>query len=163
MKLEPSQDQGIAQALGRIPSGLFILTASHEDRRAGMLVSWVQQVGFAPAMVSLAVAKGRPILPLMSESKKFGLCQMAEGEKIILRKFASHSEINDDPFLGFEMDGRTKLNVPILKNVLSFMECEITCHMDVNSDHDIFVGLIRNACLNAGEPCVHLRPNGYKY
>ncbi len=163
MKSEPPQDLGIAQALGKIPSGLFILTASHEERRAGMLISWVQQVGFSPPMVSLAVAKGKPILPLMSESKKFGLCQMAEGEKIILRKFATHSEINEDPFLGFEMQEKTKLHVPILKNVLAYMECEITCHIDVNSDHDIFVGHILHAKLNPGEPCVHLRTNGFKY
>jgi hypothetical protein len=48
-----------ARALGRIPSGLFILTARFEDQSTGMLASWVQQVSFDPPLVSVAVKKGR--------------------------------------------------------------------------------------------------------
>ena len=57
--------QTVGKALGRIPSGVFVLTAVHENRRDAMLASWVQQVGFDPPAVSIAVAKGRPIVDLM--------------------------------------------------------------------------------------------------
>ena len=42
----------LAAALGRVPSGLYILTARHGDAETGMLVSWVQQCSFAPPLVS---------------------------------------------------------------------------------------------------------------
>lgn len=157
--------QGIGAAMGRIPSGLFILTARHEDRRGGMLASWVQQACFQPPMISVAVGKGRPIMPLISESRKFGLCQLPRNEKVLLRKFAGGVESGEDPFLGFEMLPHTVTGVPIFgqQHVLSYMECELTCHMDVEGDHDLFVGLVRAGSFFHGEPHVHTRENGFKY
>jgi len=162
--LDERQREGIGRAIGRIPSGLFILTARHEDRRLGMLTSWVQQACMDPPMVSVAVHKGRPIMPLISESRRFGICQIAQGERLILRKFLSNNgDPDEDPFLGLEMIHDTLLAVPILANVLSYIECEMICHMDVEGDHDLFVGLARNGRYIAGEPHIHLREHGFKY
>lgn len=157
------QHPGIAAALGRIPSGLFILTARHEDRRSGMLASWVQQVCFQPPMISVAVAKGRPIMPLISESRRFGICQLPDNDKIIMRKFAGGTDQNEDPFLGFELVPDTLGGVPIFAKVLGYLECELTCHMDVEGDHDLFVGVVRNGAYIGGNPHIHLRENGFKY
>ena len=41
--------------LGRVPSGIFILTVGTGDRATGMLASWVMQAGFEPPMVTVAV------------------------------------------------------------------------------------------------------------
>src|SRR5947209_16312513 len=60
-------------ALGRIPSGLFILTIRHGDAETGMLVSWVQQCSFAPPLVSLAVQRGRDILTWLPDGTPFTL------------------------------------------------------------------------------------------
>lgn len=155
--------QGVSTALGKIPSGLFILTASYEERRLGMLASWVQQVCFTPPMVSIAVGKGRPIMPLISESRRFGLCQLPKGEKIILRKFAGGTDSGQDPFLGFDLLQNTVLDVPIFTHALSYLECELTCHMDVEGDHDIFVGKVVSGGYFQGEPHVHVRDNGMRY
>ena len=160
---EDVQRRGIGDALGRIPSGLFILTASNEDRRIGMLASWVQQVAFEPPMISVAVAKGRPILALLSESRFFGVCQLPRDEKIIMRKFASGSNPDEDPFLGFEMRNNTVTHVPILANVLGYFECELSCHLDVEGDHELFIGRVRGGGFSTGEPHVHIRQNGYSY
>ena len=40
--MTPPPDSALA-ALGRIPSGLFVLTLRHGGRETGMLASWVQQ------------------------------------------------------------------------------------------------------------------------
>ena len=115
---DPSKDS-IGEALGRIPSGLFVLTARHEDRRMGMLCSWVQQVCFEPAMVMVAIAKGRPIMPLISESHRFGLCQLAKSDKLLLRKFAGKLEPNEDPFLGLDILDNGPQSPPLLANTMS--------------------------------------------
>ena len=154
--------EAIGAALGKIPSGLFILTARHEDRRSGMLASFVQQVCFEPPMVSVAVAKGRPIMPLISESRRFGICQLTRDDKIILRKFAGGIEVGDDPFLGFEMIDNNS-GVPILAQSLGYLVCDLTCHMDVEGDHDLFIGTVRDGRYIAGEPKIRLRENGFTY
>ena len=42
----PTDLDGFAAALGRIPSGLFIVSWRAADADRGMLASWVMQSGF---------------------------------------------------------------------------------------------------------------------
>ena len=49
---EPS---ALARALGRIPCGLFLATVETPDGPVGFVASFVQQVGFEPPTVALAV------------------------------------------------------------------------------------------------------------
>jgi flavin reductase (DIM6/NTAB) family NADH-FMN oxidoreductase RutF len=49
-----------ARALGTIPSGLFIVTAGTGAEATGALLSFVQQVGFEPPCVTIAVKPGQP-------------------------------------------------------------------------------------------------------
>jgi len=160
--LSDADRERIGPAIGKIPSGFFILTAAHEDRRTGMLCSWVQQVCFEPAMVSVAVAKGRPIMPLISESRKFALCQLRDDDRTVLRKFAAGHDVNDDPFLGIDLV-ENKLHVPVIRNTLGYVVCELSCHMDVEGDHDLFVGTVKDGGFHGGEPRVHVRSNGFSY
>jgi flavin reductase (DIM6/NTAB) family NADH-FMN oxidoreductase RutF len=161
---DESLRQGIGRAMGRIPMGIFVLTARYEDRRTGMIASWVQQVAFQPPMVSVAIGKGRSILPLISESRHFGLCQLDVSDRIIYRKFTQSWETHDDPFLGFELRGPSRTGVPVLAHCLSYLECEVTCHIDVEGDHDLFVGTVRaGTTLSDRAPMVLLRQDGFTY
>lgn len=154
----------VAAALGSIPSGLFILTAQHEDRRQGMLTAWVQQACFDPPMVTVAVAKGRSIMPLISESRRFALCQLATDDRVLLRKFSGSIDPNEDPFLGHELLQSAMANLPVLANCVAHLECELTCHMDVEGDHDLFVGTVRAGKRhNSHAPAIHLRDDGFQY
>ncbi len=155
--------QGIADALARIPQGLYILTAQHEEQRSGILVSWVQQASFKPPMVCVAVGKGRSIMPLISESRAFTLCQIPKGDRVLLRKFSGGSDLKDDLFLGMELLQVTGAKSPVLGQALSYLSCEVVCHMDIEGDHDLFIGQIRAAGYIAGEPHIHQRENGLKY
>ncbi len=159
---DAGKDRGVGGAIGRIPSGLFILTAGNTERRTGMLASWVQQVAFEPATITVAVRKGRPILALISETRRFGLCQVPEKDKLLLKKFASGVDDDEDPFIGFEMVEAA--GAPIIGQSMSYMECEVVTHMDVEADHDLFVGrVVGGAVMSKDKPFVHLRDNGFKY
>lgn len=161
--MDDANRNDIGAALGRVPAGLFILTAEHEERRTGILASWVQQVAFKPPMVSVAVAKGRNILPLISGSHRFGLCQLPDNDKVLLRKFAGSIDLDEDPFLGFDMVSDTQTPLPILANGLGYLECEVASHMDVEGDHDLFVGRVVAGRYFGGKPFIHVRDNGFKY
>ncbi len=159
VRMNGTCDQNIVEALGCIPNGQYVLTARHEDRRAGVLVSWVQQTSAKPPMVMVAVNRGCPILAMISDTSQFGLCQLQDDERIITYKFARASHLHEDPYLGFEMITQTATGVPILANVLGYLECDLVCHMDIEGDHDLFVGRVLNGQFLGGVPRVKLPLN----
>ena len=162
--LDEAQRSAVSSALGVIPSGQFVLTAAHEDRRLGVLVGWVQQVCIEPPMVSISIRKGTPIMPLISESRQFGLCQIGVDDRMLVRKFGGQADLGDDPFLGQQLVKPVLNKLPILASAKSYLELELVCHMDVEGDHDIFVGVAHNAGFNGPfEPLVHLREDGLAY
>lgn len=162
--MDETQRSAMSSALGAIPSGLFILTAAHEDRRLGMLIGWVQQVCFEPAMVSISIQKGIPIMPLISESRQFGLCQLAATDRALVRKFGNQADLGDDPFLGHQLIKPAMPKLPILASSKAYLECELVCHMDVEGDHDVFVGAVRGAGFKEPfDPMIHLREDGLTY
>ena len=61
----PTDLDGFAAALGRIPSGLFIVSWRAADADRGMLASWVMQSGFEPPLVSVAVGTSRDLLAVV--------------------------------------------------------------------------------------------------
>jgi flavin reductase (DIM6/NTAB) family NADH-FMN oxidoreductase RutF len=149
-------DDAIRAALRLIPTATFVLTAAYEDRRGGMRVRWVQQVCDAPPMVVVAVEKGRPIMPLISESRQFGLCQIAEGDRLLLRKFRDRDEVDlsQDPFLGADLVAGVLPHVPLLRGCVAHLECELACHLDTEGDHDLFIGHVRGGLRRPGKPLV---------
>ena len=162
--MDDAQRAAVSSTLGAIPSGLYVLTAAHEDRRLGVLVGWVQQCCFEPPMVSISIQKGTPIMPLISESRQFALCQIGTEDGRHVRKFGGQVDLGDDPFLGQQLIKPLLPKLPILASSKSYMECELVCHMDVEGDHDIFVGAVRNAGYTAPfGPQVHIREDGMAY
>jgi len=167
-ELDPEIRKTVGEAMGRLPSGLFVLTAAQDDSRMGIIVSFVQQACLNPPMVTVAIAKGRPIMPLISESRQFGLCQLAENDRLMVKKFAKFNDaaVTEDPFLGFEMmSGGVLAKLPILKNTLAYLECELVSHMDIEGDHDLFVGAVRGGALRQAKtpPHIRLRDSGQDY
>ncbi len=78
----------IGKALGKIPSGIHILTTGQGTAALAMLASWVQQAGFDPPAVTVAVAKGRPAGAAIHQNQAFVLSILAEGDKELLKKYA---------------------------------------------------------------------------
>lgn len=157
----------VGRALGRVPQSLYIMTSAFEQRQRGVLVSWVQQASFEPPMVLVALRKGRDIVPLIHDAHAFALCQVADDDKLTLKKFAEpirhpHRR-DDDPLAGIECCRRAT-GSPIIKKSLSFLDCELIRHIDIDGDHDLYVGLIRDGgVLHEGRATIHIRDDGFKY
>lgn len=148
----PPTPRGVTRALDRLPAGQFILTAAYDGSRAGVPVSWVQQCSDEPPMVVVAVRKGQPIDPLIRDARSFCLCQLARGERYLFRRFSGQHESGDDPFLSTPT--RTaKSGAPILERAISYLDCELIRHIDIESEYELFVGLIQDGeLLSDGEP-----------
>ena len=165
--VDPELRGRIGAVLGRIPQGLYLLTAADGHRRSAVLVSWVQQASFEPPMALVSLMKGRSIVPVIHESRSFALNQIAKDDKMVLRKFgrsgADGEEEDDDTLEGFGI-ARHATGSPVLTRAMSFMDCELVRHIDIDGDHDIYVGLIRDAgVLRDGKAPVHTREDGFQY
>lgn len=157
---EPSD---LARALARIPSGLFVLTAGRGEASAAVLVSFVQQVGFDPPAVSVAVKKGRDhLLRLLRVERAFCLSVLAEGDKALLGHFAAGFPEGTDPFAGIDTE-RAANGVPFLRTACAHLACELTGEADW-SDHLLLCGRVLGGdATRDRKPWVHLRKNGLGY
>ena len=66
-------EEGLKLALGRVPSGLYAVGAVHEGRRMGMLCSFVEQAGFEPPMISIALGADRPLRVVLERGELFSV------------------------------------------------------------------------------------------
>src|SRR5262245_57275192 len=89
----------LGAALGPIPSGLFILTLRHGDKKTGMLLSWVQQCAFDPPKVSFCVKEGRWQLDWLKAGAAATLHLLsADKGKPLMKHFGPGFEPDQDPF-----------------------------------------------------------------
>ncbi len=151
-----------AEALGRIPSGLFVLTARHGDRETGMLASWVQQCSFDPPQVSVAVRKGRFILDWLTNDTAFVVNVIPEGGKALIAHFGKGFELGEPAFEGLEVrrEGETP---PVLLASHAYLECRVVSHLDAGDHVLVVCRVVGGAMQHHGGPIVHVRKNGLRY
>jgi flavin reductase (DIM6/NTAB) family NADH-FMN oxidoreductase RutF len=152
----------IGKSLGRIPSGVAILTTQQGGEKGAMLASWFQQVSFDPPMVVIAMKKGRSAEEVLRSSEKFVLNILHTNQKDMMGHFGKGFKPGEDPFASVETKSG-KTGIPILKNCLCFFECQVR-HIFEAGDHNLFVGEVIEAGMEEeGQPMVHVRRNGFYY
>ncbi len=157
-------DSPLGHALGRVPSGLYILTVRHGERSTGMLASWVQQAGFEPPMLTVAVANQRYVGDWLAESKRFTLNQVAAGSKALIRHFGRGFPADAPAFDGLELRDEPTASGPVLDGAMAYLDAEVTGEFAAG-DHRVFVArVVAGAILaNDAEPMLHVRHNGFHY
>jgi flavin reductase (DIM6/NTAB) family NADH-FMN oxidoreductase RutF len=154
---------GIGRALARLPSGLFVLTAGRGAAATGMLVSWVQQVAFAPPALVVALRRGRPIEELVRAEREFCLAVLDEASRPLVAHFARGFERGEPAFTGLEM-ARSRNGLPYPAGAQAHLDCRVLGVADDWGDHAVVCGEVV-----AGEgradalPLVHVRRNGFSY
>jgi flavin reductase (DIM6/NTAB) family NADH-FMN oxidoreductase RutF len=149
--------------LGRVPSGLFILTVGTGQRATGMLTSWVMQAGFEPPSITVAVKHGRYVCDWITEGQPFVLNLIGEGQSQLLKHFSKGFEPGEPAFEGLEIETCAR-GVPILKVAVGHLECEPTGHVD-SGDHRVFVAKAARGRMSHTDtkPWVHIRKSGANY
>ena len=127
-------DADLQKALGRISSGLYIITATKGDVQSAMLASWITQASFEPLGFTVAVAKDRAIESLMQVGDTFVLNILEEGNHLPLMKhFLKRFPPGADRFAGVRTRPAGNKS-PILADALAYLECEVASRMELN-DH----------------------------
>ena len=149
--------------LGRVPSGIFILSIGTGSRATGMLSSWVMQAGFEPPMVSVAVKQGRYVCDWMTQGQPFVLNLLGEAQANLMKHFAKGFAPGEPAFERLAITHCAR-GVPILTDALGHLECEPVRHVD-SGDHRIFLAnAVRGKLHRTDEgPMVHIRKSGANY
>lgn len=138
------------QAVNLLSSGLFVMTAVYDHKRSGVLVSSAQKCGDEPLLIGVACRKGHPIEPLIRDSHRFALSQLDAHDRNLARRFEEPPLPDDryDPFDLLEVDHLIS-HAPILKRSALAFDCEVYRHFDIESDHELYIGLVIAARIGA--------------
>lgn len=162
-----ARDGDLAIALGRIPSGLFVVTWREGGRDRGMLASWVMQAGFAPPTISIAVAPGRDLLGAIDSGTPFVVNVLADTQRNLLARFGKPATAGEEPFAGLAVH-RAQCGAATVDGAAAWLECmPVSQPPDPAGDPgDHALVLARVIAAGAGgdlAPLVHLRKNGLRY
>ena len=152
----------VARALGRIPSGLFIVTTLRDRRPVGFLGSFVMQVGFEPPMVCVAVGKQRPQLEDMRAWERFSLSILDPSSRGSMTPFLRKLSGGSSPFDGLEVASASS-GTPVLAGCLAWVDCKIRGEFETGDHVVIFGEVVEGALLREADPSVHVRKSGLGY
>jgi flavin reductase (DIM6/NTAB) family NADH-FMN oxidoreductase RutF len=149
-------------ALGRVPSGLFVLTAQRAGAETGLLASWVQQCSFQPPQVSIAVRRGRDVLDWLTQGALLTLNVLDEDQTDMISHFGRGFQPGELAFAGLEVS-RPGGAPAVLDEALAFLTCRVTARYSAG-DHELVIGeVIGGRVLSEGRPMVHVRKTGAHY
>jgi len=151
-------DAGIPIALGRIPSGLFVVAWRDGDADRCMLASWVMQAGFAPPQVSVAIAASRELLGALDRGTTFAVSVLADAQRSLLARFGKPA---DDAFAGLAVQ-RTATGAAVLADAAAWLDCRPTARA-AHGDHVVVLAEVVAGGGTGAEPAVHVRKNGLRY
>ena len=152
----------VATAMGKIPSGLFILSLL-DDAGADdfMLASWVQQCSFSPLMVNIAIRSERSILSQLVPGKIFNLHIIKEGQNQMVGKFAKAAS-GADQLKDLNLQREPHLPV-VLLDTCAVLQCKAAGILNAG-DHQLLVAeVVSGTMLTGGDPMVHARKNARNY
>ena len=149
----------MGKALGRIASGLFVVTAKCEDKEDAVLASWVNQCAFDPPAVTIALATLRQARLLVEGAGAFIVNVLPKDDMALLKYFSRPPE---DIFKGV-MTRKGLEGIRILIDAVAYLECEVVQSMQAG-DHVLYVGeIVGGKTLKGGDPYIHVRDNGFNY
>lgn len=148
--------------LGRVTSGIYILTIGQGDRATGMLASWVMQAGFSPPSVTVAVRKGRYVAEWLASGEAFVLNVVGEKQHQFLKHFGKGFEPGEAAFNGIATEPAEN-GVPALVDAIGWLECLPASHVE-SGDHIVFLATVTSGSLASElSPMVHIRKSGAIY
>jgi flavin reductase (DIM6/NTAB) family NADH-FMN oxidoreductase RutF len=138
IKQSKALDSDLEKALGRLSTGLYILTTRKGNVSSAMVASWVAQASFKPLGISVAVAKDRAIESLLHVGDRFVLNVLEAGNyQKLMKHFLKRFPPGADRFADVKTYAATN-GSPILADALAYMECEVKSRLECGDHWTIY-------------------------
>ncbi|NIS74877.1 MAG: flavin reductase [Deltaproteobacteria bacterium] len=149
-------------ALSKFSYGVYVLTASMNEKINGCTIAWVSRVSFEPPIVAVSIAPERLTHGYVKQAKTFALSVIPDSDRGVElgRHFGLVSGRKVDKFanIGY-FTGET--GAPILKEAIGYVECKVIFSTEAG-DHTIFVGeILSGKVLDESEKPLTFIPSQY--
>jgi len=151
----------VGPALGKIPSGIFVVTGCLDGIAVGMLASFVEQAAFDPPTVTISMQPGRLIHRAAEETRLLGVNILSEDNADLMEPFSQPS--NPEPFAGLSLVPNERA-LPQLSAAMAFLSCKVTGMLPAG-DHIVYTAEVTDGILQNDQavPMVRIRRDGFGY
>lgn len=156
----PAHLLSTSKPVGKIPSGVFILTAESGTEKVGMIASWVQQMGFEPLTVAIALHPDRDAYKLIQKTGRFTLNTVGDGQYNLMKAFGKN-----DTEAFTELDNSSTQCGIRLHDAQGYMDCVVKATVPGVTDHVVVLAEVIHGhyVCDYAKPFTHLRKNGFSY
>ena len=151
--VEPGRYRAV---IGHFATGVCVVTVDGPDGPLGMTANAICSVSLEPLLLLVCFDQGARTLPVVRETRRFGVNVLAAGQADLAARFAAKAP-EHEKFAGVAHhlhDG-----VPVLEGALAWLGCDLS-ELVPAGDHVIGIGAVRLAEAGEGEPLVWYR-GGY--
>ena len=157
MTATPLTATDFRHALGQFATGVTVITAPRgADSAYGMTANSFTSVSLDPFLTLVCVDQRSHLLPLLKQSKYFGVNVLKAGQQQVSVYFAQSEQTTED---GAKLGIRyrwTEAGVPLLEDTIAQIVCRVVASY-IAGDHTIFLGEVQSADLFPGEPLIFFR------
>ena len=151
-----------ARALGRVPSGLYVVTTRGPAGPLGFVASFLIQVGLEPPTLAVAVGSGRDHLAALRAAGGFTVSVLDKASSGVMGAFFKKRADGSSPY--DELDcGAAATGIPYIRSALAWLDCRVTGEHALGDHVVVFATVADGDVLREGEPSLHVRRDGRGY
>ena len=123
----------------RLTTGVYVVTASHEERSGAFTAAWVTQVAFEPLLLALSVNPGNATWPLIARSRRFVLNVLKADQHELARHFGTSSGRDADKMAGVRV--MTRQDRTVLADAAAWLGCLVEQEITAG-DHIVVIARV---------------------
>lgn len=136
--------QNFRHVLGRLPTGVVVVTGGEPEHPAGLVVGSFMSVSLEPPLVAVCPAKTSTSWPAVEAGGVFCANVLAEGQEQLARQFARRG---GDKFAGLAFSRAPATGAPLLEGVAAWIDCRIHVRHEAG-DHWLVLGEVLELSVN---------------
>ena len=148
--MSPPDPAGFRAAMGALPTGVTVVSASGADGPAGATANAVCSLSIEPMLMLACLDRGSRTLLAVQAANRFGISILHAGQERLARAFAGKGPVAEKwEGVGWsERDG-----IPAIDDALAFLACELR-DVIAGGDHVIVTGEVTALETSDGVPLV---------
>jgi len=143
-ELTRPDSQNFRQVLGRLPTGVVIVTGGDPEEPSGLVCGSFMSVSLEPPLVAVSPAKTSTSWPAIQAGGTFCANVLADGQVELAQRFAKSG---GDKFAGLGWEPAPATGAAILDGVAAWIDCRIYSQIEAG-DHWLVLGEVLELSLH---------------
>jgi flavin reductase (DIM6/NTAB) family NADH-FMN oxidoreductase RutF len=146
--------RALRTAVGRLTTGVTVLTVKHQDMLHGTTVSAASLISRTPLIVSAGLRNGSKLTRLALASGRFAVNVLSERQVLVADWFANPERPpGGEQFTLIDWEPDSNTGLPLLRNALSYLICRVYDQVGAG-DHELLLGEVIDGTTGVGGPLV---------